>query len=89
VALWGRVIPDVAGSVPERSNGWRGEYAEPAHLSVVRELVLDEELDATVASLGAYGVPVDTVALADAVAGVSEATLAFQAMSARASRSRA
>jgi hypothetical protein len=89
VALWGRVIPDVAGSLPGRSSGWRGEYAEPAHLSVVRELVLDGELDATVASLGAYGVPVDTVALADAVAGVSEATLAFQAMSARASRSRA
>ena len=80
VALWGRVLPDVSGS--------RGEYAAPASLWVVRELVLEEELAGVVSSLEPYGVPVDTMALADAVAGVTERTLAFQAMSARASRTR-
>ena len=81
VALWGRVLPDVAG--------WRSEYAEPASLSVVRELVFDEKLAGVRSSLEAYGVPVDTMALADAVAGVTATTLAFQAMAAKASRTRA
>ena len=81
VALWGNVVLD--------HEGWRGEYGEPVHLSVVRDLVPDEELAAAVASLAAYDVAVDTVALADAVAGVSAATLANQAMAARASRTRA
>ena len=81
VALWGLVLPDVSG--------WRAEYAEPAALSVVRELVLDDELPAVLASLQAYGVPVDTMALTDAVAGVTATTLAFQAMSNKASRTRA
>lgn len=81
VALWGKVVRD--------HEGWRGEYGEPVHLSVVRELVLEEELDGVVAGLGAYGVPVDTMALADAVAGISAATLAYQAMAARASRTAA
>ncbi len=89
VALWGLVLPDITGSLPERSSGWRAEYAEPAALSVVRELVLDEELPAVLSGLEAYGVPVDTMALADAVAGVTATTLAFQAMAARASRTRA
>jgi hypothetical protein len=81
VALWGLVLPDVSG--------WRGEYAEPAAISVVQETVLDEELTGVLASLQAYGVPVDTIALTDAVAGVTATTLAFQAMAAKASRTRA
>lgn len=81
VALWGKVVRD-----HER---WRGEYGEPVHLSVVRDLILEEELDAVIAGLADYGVPVDTVPLAEAVAGVSAATLAYQAMAARASRTRA
>ncbi len=78
VALWGRIVPDVSG--------WRGEYASPAALSVVPELVLEEELPGVLASLEAYGVPVDTMALTDAVAGVTATTLAFQAMAQNASR---
>ena len=89
VALWGRVLPDGAASVPERSSGWRGEYAEPVSLSVVRELVLEKDLAGVLASLEPYGVPVDTIALADAVAGVTATTLAFQAMAQEASRTRA
>ena len=81
VALWGLVLPDVSG--------WRGEYAAPTAISVVPETVLDEELAGVLASLEAYGVPVDTMALADAVAGVTATTLAFQAMAAKASRTRA
>ena len=81
VALWGLVLPDVSG--------WRGEYAEPVSLSVVRELLLEEELPGVLRALEAYGVPVDTMALADAVAGVTAATLAFQAMAKKASGTRA
>ncbi|HEX2042014.1 MAG TPA: hypothetical protein VHF24_05185 [Acidimicrobiales bacterium] len=81
VALWGKVVRD--------HEGWRGQYGEPVHLSVVRELVLDGELDGVTAGLAAYGVPVDTMALADAVAGVTAAALAYQAMAAQASRTRA
>ncbi len=81
VALWGRVVGD--------AEGWRGEYGEPVRLWVVRELVLDEEVEGVKAALSRYGVPVATMALAEAVAGVSAATLAYQAMAARASRARA
>ena len=81
VALWGRVVVDVSG--------WRGELGRPLAVAVVPEMIGDDELDAMVSALGAYGVPVDTMALADAVAGVSAAILANQAMAARASRSRA
>ncbi len=80
VALWGKVVRD--------GEGWRGEYGVPVHLWVVRELVLDEELEGVTAALAAYGVPVGTMALADAVAGVSASTLAYQAMAVRASRAR-
>lgn len=80
VALWGNVVLD--------HEGWRGEYGEPVHLSVVRDLVPDEELAAVVDGLAAYGVVTDSVALSDAVAGVSAATLANQMMAARASRTR-
>ena len=81
VALWGRVVRD--------HEGWRGEYGEPAHLSVVLDLLLPEEVDGVVAGLARYGVPVDTVPLAEAVAGVSATILANQAMAARASRTHA
>jgi hypothetical protein len=81
IALWGRLIPD--------ESGWRAEYGQPAHLSVVTKLVPEGELDELVAALGAYGVPVDTMPLSEAVAGVSAATLAFQAVAAQASGWRA
>ena len=81
VALWGRVVSEEAR--------FRGEHAVPARLSVVGDLLAEEEVAGVVERLGAYGVPVDTVHLTDAVAGVSAATLAFQAMAARASRTRA
>ncbi len=90
VALWGRVVDDVSG--------WRAELGRPIGLAVVRELVAGTEVDAMVAALGTYGVPVTTMALVDAVAGVSAAILANQAMAAqcdqpsqadRASRTRA
>ncbi len=81
VALWGRVVDD--------ASGWRAEFGWPLALAVVPELAAGSELDATIAALGDYGVPVDTMALADAVAGVSAAILVNQAMAERASRTRA
>jgi hypothetical protein len=81
VALWGRVVSEEAR--------FRGEHAVPVRLSVVRDLLAPEELPGVVERMGAYGVPVATVDLTDAVAGVSAATLAFQAMAARASRTSA
>ncbi|MGI9079935.1 MAG: hypothetical protein ACR2GF_03815 [Acidimicrobiales bacterium] len=78
VALWGRVLDEVSG--------WRAELARPLELAVVPELVVGaEEVEAMTAALEAYRVPVGTMALADAVAGVSAAILANQAMAARAS----
>jgi len=74
VALWGRVIDDVSG--------WRGEFGRPLSVAVVPELVSGTGLDTMIAALRAYGVPVETIALADAVAGVSAAILANQAMAA-------
>jgi len=81
VALWGRVLDDTAG--------WRGQFGRPVAVSVVPEMVDDGELDTVLAALAAYGVPVDTMALSDAVAGVTADVLAHQAMAARASRTRA
>ncbi len=81
VALWGRVVVDVSG--------WRAQFGRPIGLAVVPELVTGAEVDAMVAALGTYGVPVTTMVLADAVAGVSAAILANQAMAERASRTRA
>jgi hypothetical protein len=82
VSLWGRVIPE--------DYGYRAELAYPARILLVRELVPDdEERRALLERLSAYRVPTATIALAEAVAGVSEATLMFQAMAARASRARA
>jgi hypothetical protein len=81
VELWGKVIAEEFGH--------RAEYAYPSRLLLVPELVLDEEVPAALESLGAYGVPTGTIPLDEAVAGISATTLAFQAMAARASRTRA
>jgi hypothetical protein len=82
VFLWGRLVHD--------SYGYRGEFARPASLSLVRQTVDDERQEEQVlASLRAYGVPVTTVELEDAVAGITASTLAFQNMARRASRTRA
>ncbi len=75
VALWGRVVDDVSG--------WRAEFGRPVSLAVVPELIAATELNAMIAALRTYGVPVETIALADAVAGVSAAILANQAMAAQ------
>ncbi|MFN2606894.1 MAG: hypothetical protein ABR511_03205 [Acidimicrobiales bacterium] len=80
VALWGTVLDDVSG--------WRAEVAAPVDLWVVADLVPPAGLDATVAALGTYGVPVGTMPLAEAVAGVSAAILANQAMAATTARPR-
>lgn len=73
VALWGRVADD--------GGAWRAEMASPLSLSLVEGTLADDEVAPTVEALRAYGVAVDTVALDDAVAGVSAAVLDFQAMS--------
>ncbi|MDQ6796952.1 MAG: hypothetical protein M3011_02810 [Actinomycetota bacterium] len=75
VGLWGRVVDDVAG--------WRAEFGRPLSLAVVAEMVAGTDLDAMIAALRTYGVPVESMALADAVAGVSAAILANQAMAAQ------
>lgn len=75
VALWGAVTSD--------EHGWRGEFAYPVELSLVLGTG-DPDPDRTsalLAGLGQYGVPVDTVGVADAVGDVSAAILSFQAMS--------
>lgn len=79
VDLWGRIVAE--------PYGYRGEYGRPASIGLVRETVEDDsDRQRVVAALGAYGVPVSTVGLDEAVAGVTAATLAFQVMSGRASR---
>ncbi len=82
VDLWGRVVHD--------AYGYRGEFGQPAALALVRQSVDDERHEAQVLdALNAYRVPVTTVELDDAVAGVTAQTLAFQVMANRASRTRA
>ncbi|MDQ4133587.1 MAG: hypothetical protein M3179_10375 [Actinomycetota bacterium] len=81
VLLWGKVI--------DEEYGHRAEYALPSRLLLVPELGLDDETDAALEQLRAYGVPTGTIPLDEAVAGISATTLAFQAMAARASRTRA
>jgi len=79
VDLWGRLVPDIYG--------WRAEYARPVSVALVDGTTGDDEEEAAaLAALGAYGVPVTTIPLDQAVAGVTAATLAFQVMSGRASR---
>ena len=55
-------------------------------LSLVSETVADGELAAVTDGLARYRVPVDAIALEEAVAGASATMLRFQAMSLRASR---
>ena len=74
VALWGQVIDD--------EHGRRAEYAAPRHLALVvgpadAEDVVAEALD----QLRAYGVPVGTMAPAEAMGDVAAAILTYQAMS--------
>jgi hypothetical protein len=81
VALWGTVVDDVSG--------WRAEFAAPSELQVVDDLVPGLDAPELAALLEAtYRVRAGTVPLQDAVAGASATMLTFQAMSARASRSR-
>ncbi len=70
VALWGRVVLD--------DHGYRGQYASPCRLWLVGSPAGD---DATLKSLGEYGVPVSTMADAEAVGDASAATRAYLAMS--------
>jgi len=77
VVLGGRVLDD--------GGAWRAQAAYPRQLSIVAGTVAPGDLDEALDGLALYGVPVGTVALAEAVAGASAAMLAFQAMSARAS----
>lgn len=83
VALWGRVIDD---NTADKAGAWRGEHGRPAALWLVEGTLPEPALASTVDRLGDYGVPVATMALDDAVAGVSAAVLGFQAMSAQTNR---
>ncbi len=79
VDLWGRVALE--------PYGYRGEYGRVASIGLVEGSVEDDEtLERVLAGLTEYGVPVTLVPLDEAVAGVTAATLAFQVMSSRASR---
>jgi hypothetical protein len=79
VDLWGRLVPDLYG--------WRAEYARPVSLALAEGTAADDaEAEAVLAALEAYRLPVTTVPLHEAVAGVTATTLAFQVMSSRASR---
>lgn len=78
VALWGRVADD--------GGAWRAEMASPLSLSLVEGTLADDAVAPTVEALRAYEVTVGTVALDEAVAGVSAAVLDFQAMSATTNR---
>jgi hypothetical protein len=80
VDMWGRLVPDIYG--------WRGEYARPVSLALAEGTAVDAgEEEAVRGALAAYEIPVTTIPLDEAVAGVTAATLAFQVMSSRASRS--
>ncbi len=79
VDLWGRIVPE--------PYGYRGEYGQAASIGLVAESVEDDGTRQRVLDgLADYGVPVTLVALDEAVTGVTAATLAFQVMSSRASR---
>lgn len=77
VALWGAVVGD--------DRTCRGQFGYPARLSLVVDTVPVDLLDEVTANLGRYGVPVDTTALDEAVAGASATMLRMQAMSWQAS----
>jgi hypothetical protein len=73
VSLWGTVVVD--------DHGYRGRYAYPRRLEVVRESLPEHSLDGVVAGLGAYRVPVDTTSLEAAVGPASATIMGFLAMS--------
>ena len=73
VSLWGTVLIG--------EDGYRGEYASPRTLSLVEETVPGSARLSTLDALAAYGVPVGTTSLQEAVGELSGAVLAFQAMS--------
>ncbi len=78
VALWGKVVVD--------EPSLRGEFAYPARLSlVVDSLIDDTPAEALLQGLIAYGIPVHSTTLDEAVAGMSKDMLKFQAMSRRTS----
>jgi len=80
VALWGKVVDD--------EPSLRGEFAYPARLSLVVDSLIDDTPAATfLEGLTAYGVPVHSTTLDDAVAGMSRDMLKFQAMARRTSGS--
>ena len=79
VDLGGRVVPE--------PYGYRGEYGRAASIGLVADSVEDEDArQRMLDGLAEYGVPVTLVSVDHAVAGVTAATLAFQVMSSRASR---
>lgn len=73
VTLWGRRVLDV--------RGYRAEYAYPGRLWLVEGSVPDDDVAQVVERLAEYAVPVGTIPMDRAVAGVSADLLAFQAMS--------
>jgi hypothetical protein len=74
VSLWGPVVVD--------DHGYRGRYAYPRSLQVVRESVPAGSRDRVVTGLAAaYGVPVTTTSLAAAVGTASATIMGFLAMS--------
>lgn len=76
VGLWGKVVVD--------EPTYRGELAYPARLSlVVDSFIGDTPVDALLDGLAAYGVPVHTTTVDEAVTGMSADMLKFQAMSRR------
>jgi hypothetical protein len=78
VALWGKVVDD--------EPSLRGEHAYPARLSLVVDSLVDDTPPETILQgLTAYGVPVHSTTLDEAVAGMSADMLKFQAMSRRTS----
>lgn len=76
VDLWGRIL--------EESYGWRAQHARPASLGLVEGTAGDDG-ELVWAALAAYEVPVTSVPIDEAVAGMTAQMLAFQVMSARAS----
>ena len=74
VALWGAVVAD--------AHGLRAQYAAPRRLALVVGPPGPEHAEAeSLEQLRAYGVPVDTMAPADALGDVAAAILGHQAMS--------
>ena len=74
VALWGAVVAD--------DHGLRAQYAAPRRLAlVVGPVDAERAVAESLEQLRAYGVPVDTMAPAEAMGDVAAAILSYQAMS--------